>query len=80
MSYCAICGREHDQDLPCACFSGTSQVLRAAGMKDGRQRPDTDYRRLARLADRWFMRLLLAFLAVVATVYILSVILRRTSW
>lgn len=75
MSYCAICGREHDRDLPC--FDSTSQSLRAAGMDDHRQTSVSDFKRIARLADRWFIRLLLALLAFLTAMMILSMILSK---
>jgi hypothetical protein len=69
MSYCAICGREHDPDLPC--FDSAGQALRSTSV-DERQTPDSDFKRTAKLADRWFIKLLLALLILFALGIILS--------
>jgi hypothetical protein len=76
MSYCAICGREHDPDLPC--FDSAGQVLRSAGIDD-RQAPDSDFKRVARLSDRWFIKLLLALLVFFIVGIILSAFRRYIS-
>ena len=75
MMYCAICGREHDPDL--SCIGSASQALKAAGMDNRRQTSDSDFKRIARLADRWFIKLLIALMALLVVMMILSAVLKK---
>jgi hypothetical protein len=78
MSYCAICGREHDPDL--LCFDGTSQALRRAGADDPRHNSASALRKIVRQADRWLIRLLIALLALIAAIVILSIVLEKKAF
>ncbi len=73
--YCAICGQEHDPDQ--FCVGSASQALRAAGMGDHRKTSDSDFKRIARLADRWFIKLMITLLALLAVMIIISVVLKK---
>ena len=73
MAYCAICGRTHDADLPC--FDSSSQAMRCLGSDDRRHLSDQDFRKIAKLADKWMMKLLLVSLALIAALMILSTVL-----
>ena len=73
--YCAICGQEHDPDQ--SCIGSASQALRPAGMDDRRKTSDSDFKRIARLADRWFIKLMITLLVLLAVMLILSVVLKR---
>ena len=75
MGYCAICGREHDPDLPC--FDSAAQASRDSAMHARRHISDQDFKKIAKLADRWMMKLLVAVLALIAALVILSTVLVR---
>ncbi len=54
---------QHDPDL--ACSNALEQTLRSAGIRD-RRTSDSDLKTIAKLADRWFIKLPLALLLLFA--------------
>ncbi len=78
MSYRVICGRQHDPDLPCN--DGGAQALRGAGIAGHHHISAFEFRRLARLADRWILKVLLALVALIVALTILTVILEKKAF
>ena len=73
--YCIICGNTHHPEL--SCFSAGDEVLRAAGIEGRRHAPAREFKTAARMADRWFIRLMLIIAAVLAVIMILSTVLAK---
>jgi hypothetical protein len=78
MRYCAICGRQHDPDIPC--FDGANQALREAGFDVHPHAPRPGIRRIVRQADKWILKVLLTLLALLAAIAILSALLAKKSF
>ncbi len=78
MGYCAICGRQHDPDVPC--FDGGSQALRDSGIREPGHPDESEFRRIAKPADKWMMKALLVLLGIIAAIMILTAILERKAF
>ncbi len=78
MSYCVICGRQHDPDLPC--HDGGAQALRGSVIAARHHTSALEFRKLARATDRWFLRFLLVLAALILAVMIFSSILERKAF
>ncbi len=77
MSYCAICGCNHDPDLPC--FDASSQSLRSAGVNSRRYSPIQEFRKTARRSDRWVLKCLVTVLAIITALIILIALFERRA-
>ena len=75
MGYCAICGRTHDPDV--YCLDGTRQVMRETDSDERLRGRDQHFRLVASRADKWFMKLLLIILGLLAILTILSSFIRN---
>ena len=78
MRYCAICGRQHDPDIPC--FDGADQALRDAGIESSPHTPSPGIRGIVKQADRWILKVLLTLLALLAAIAIFSTIFGKKSF
>ncbi len=77
MTYCAICGSNHDPDVPC--FDASSQALRSAGINSRHEHPSKEFSRTAGLADRWVIKGLVTLLAIIAALIILIALFERRA-
>ncbi len=77
MSYCAICGSNHDPDVPC--FQASSQTLRSAGIGSRPHSPGQGFRKTAGLADRWVIKGLVTLLAIITALIILIVLFEEKA-
>ena len=70
MAYCAICGNYHYPDL--SCDNETRQALRGAGIEESTKKPSPEFRKTAKLADRFMMKVLISVLAAIVLFVILA--------
>ncbi len=70
MAFCAVCGSYHDPDL--LCFNKATQTLRGAGIEEEHQKPGAEFRKIAKLADRFMLKVLIAALADLVALVILA--------
>ena len=73
MSFCAICGCNHDPDVPCG--SGTEQIRRNAGIDKSQKISKDKSQKTTRDADKVIkMLFLIAFVLLIA--YLIYILLR----
>jgi len=72
MTFCAICGCNHDPDVPCG--SGTEQIRRNAGIDKSQKISKEKSQREVRDANKVIKLLLIAFVLLI--VYLLYILLR----
>jgi len=73
MSFCAICGCNHDPDVPCG--SGTDQIRRNAGIDKSQKISKEKSQKVARDVDKVIkMLFLIAFVLLI--LYLLYVLLQ----
>jgi hypothetical protein len=66
MSYCAICGNQHDPDV--SCFDVSEQALRDMGANGRSATPNSKFGDYAKQADWWILKLLLSIVGLTALV------------
>ena len=57
MSYCAICGRQHDPQIPC--FDGVTQILEDIDAGPRKVSSKEEYKNIAKAADKYLLKILL---------------------
>ena len=67
MAFCAICENYHDTDLPCV--NESKQALRGVGIEEDHHKSGPQFRKFAKLADRFMLKVfIIAFAGFLALV------------
>jgi len=76
MAFCAICGRYHDPGV--GCLDGTRDVLRETKTIPSTELSGKEFKRVARQADRWLVKVLLWALVVIVQLFLITSFVRKT--